>query len=594
MGRRGEKKRSVKRAAKAALALLCLSSCAADLVGSKPTPTASTLPFTTSVNAASALVNFNQTDFYSLSVPRPDTSCAGDAKHFYDPLTGAAFAADTFDSTATVRPNFIKNVSVDLTDSNANVPANAAHSCSYGNGSGAPPVSACASFDFGAIQGIPTSMGGTMLLIGGTSGVDYQGNTSGIFNAGTGGFDPTIGNGFAVSCGPAQFPPLVGVSTPSDFTTCANLNVLGSRSVAFALGVGTLPASAANSTSAPGITAATGPISSWSNLSAASTYGGPQGALGASAAYDPGTQSILIFGGSSPLSALTSSGLGEDVYDTYLFNLQTQNWQQLNSNVFVASNLLITPDFNQQPVIGPQVFSFPNTIGARGLFGYTAIPGISISAMSTDGTVLTPGTGKQATMDTTDRIIIVGGITNGGVKDDTHKFNPTYGPELMDVVGANTVVGTSTGALPASAAVQWAASYHTQPLSNTFGSVLSGNGGLSSTGVATLVKQNYSAGLSLFRPLFYQDYLTGSSGPFGGTFGANFGSAMISHTGSFPVLGYVATAGGFDPTTSTNVPILNRPCNDGSGNATIECGGTLMFMSRQSTHFSTSAPGSSV
>ena len=48
--------------------------------------------------------------------------------------------------------------------------------------------------------------------------------------------------------------------------------------------------------------------------------------------------------------------------------------------------------------------------------------------MSTNGTVV------AGNVDTTDRIIIAGGQDSSGYVADAYKFNPTYGPELFDIV----------------------------------------------------------------------------------------------------------------------------------------------------------------
>lgn len=102
--------------------------------------------------APGARLFFNTPGFFTLTSPNPGYNCAGDAKTYYDPFALSSglptpFPANVLDSTYTVRPSFIKNVSVDLTNSNNSADTqNAAFSCSFGT-TNSIPSSNCAVFD---------------------------------------------------------------------------------------------------------------------------------------------------------------------------------------------------------------------------------------------------------------------------------------------------------------------------------------------------------------------------------------------------------------------------------------------------------------
>lgn len=105
--------------------------------------------------AKSVKVVFAKRHFYNNTVPYNSVGCAGDAKEYFDP---------TNDRVAPVKPTWLKNVSLDIT--NANSPYGASNSifCSYGSASSSlpaacqgplppascnvpPPPSNCAAFD---------------------------------------------------------------------------------------------------------------------------------------------------------------------------------------------------------------------------------------------------------------------------------------------------------------------------------------------------------------------------------------------------------------------------------------------------------------
>ena len=406
----------------------------------------------TETSLPGARVSFHYSDYYSLTAPDTDTSCAGDVRRMYDVsthpsqvtgYTGPSGTADwlPLDSDVTkpertIRPSFIKNISVDMTDANAAVSSNQASSCSYGNGALAPPVSNCATFDYGAIGGIPTSMGGTMLLVGGIQSVNYAGHQG----------DYTF-RGPAVSCGPILTDTLL--SPPSGYTRC--------NASFYALGVQTLPAAVAKSPPdplAPGITSATDSISSWANIGGVTGYSGPLGAAGASATYSESLQRMMIFGGSAPVDALDPIGPGVTTYDTWTYDLKVQKWTKQPGNPSIAPELLLHPDFDG---VGPLINLVKGVVG-RALFGYVPQTGVSLTAMNTTGAT------TNGIVDATESLMIVGGLTGTGALTSTHRFNPTYGPQWINTFDP---LAPQSGAGPAVGdTVQWLDSYHTQITNN--------------------------------------------------------------------------------------------------------------------------------
>jgi len=500
-----------------------------------------------------ALVHFNYGDFYSLTAPYPTTSCAGDAHSFYDPIVLTTstdptsgpllYAASLADSTTTIRPGFIKNISVDMTDANANTPTNLAYSCSYGSGVSTPPASNCATFDFGEIGGISSTLGGTLLLFGGLTTVNYTGMQSS--------FTPI--QSLALNCGPVKTP--ANLVAPTGYNSCTPS--------AYALGVNALPASVLNSSAsasmAPGLTSASGPISMWENLIGNAThYSGPPGKIGAASAYDSLLQKFLLFGGSAPLptpgssSSATTPGplspnnVGSATYDNWIFNLQTQTWTQLTSNIAMNINLERIYDFT--PSSGIQV-QLPKSDRGRAVFGYASVPGMAVSQLSTNGLVGSAAT--NAPLDTTDRLISLGGQGNctSGICQDAHRFNPTFGPEYIDMLNAKDSMNLPGTPFPA----QWIDSYHSGILSN-------------------------SIAVSQYIP---NGFPTPASPPSAAATSINFGMTGLSnnHIGTTGQLGagYLLTAGGFYGYSSTTFDI-NTESGTGSCTNLQHCGGMEIFL----------------
>jgi hypothetical protein len=427
-----------------------LCGCAADPLFINTVTSTPTNSLTTQTTIAAALigakVNFVYSDFYSLTVPSAATGCAGDANAFYDPLamvlpsystgyvgfTGVTgptgpyrLPASLIDATTTIRPSFISNISVDLTDSNANLPDNKARSCSYGESANAP-VSSCATFDYGAVDGVPTNMGGSLILFGGMQTVNAASTQNSALQSTT------------VSCGP-QSTSAVNTCNPS----------------LYALAVNALPASAAGTAQSPGITTASGPISNWENISGVTGYSGPVGTAGASMAYDSALKQLLVFGGSAPLTAFTPQDTAANTYVSWTFNLKTQIWSPAITSFVVNPEIEIAYDGTSQT---------PKPDGGRALFGYAAIHGTGLNQFSSTGLV------SEAGVDTTDRIFVIGGLGNNcvyGVCADVHKINPTYGPEYFDgeAPAASAAYPPANPANPSP--IQWIDSYPMQIVTNS-------------------------------------------------------------------------------------------------------------------------------
>ena len=393
-----------------------------------------------------ARVQFDYNDFYTLSSPSV-AGCAGDTRNYYDAIAARTPASSVMPSplpssvtnaSGTMQPAFIKNISVDVTDSNSTASTNLAFGCSYGSGSSSTPPSTCASFDYPDDGGVSSNLSGSMLLIGGIQGYNY----AGITPAGNLG-------GIAQTCGTV---------------TTAAANTCGTS--VYAVGVDTLPASAATNPPnalVPGLTSATSAITSFVNLDSNTSYAGPQDFFGAAGAYDGGDNQFVLFGGSSVLGAVGAQGEAGTNDTTWIFNLSQQKWTQLSSSPAVDVTLERT---FEQDSFGTRFLS--NLVTGRTVFGYTAIGGMAVTAMTTSS----PYTAGTTPVDTTDRIVIVGGQSGSGVAVDSYRFNPTYAPDWQNVIGRaleNNGFNTPTGSNPPAAGepVQWLQNYHTQPLFNT-------------------------------------------------------------------------------------------------------------------------------
>jgi hypothetical protein len=522
--------------------------------------------------ALGAKISFHYSDYYSLTNPNLDNNCAGDARRYYDPIayqepegqtlttlagetsptgyfastgpTGPVpYATDELTPSTTLKPAFVKNVAVDLTDANASVSVNNAFSCSLGSTPAVPPPTNCATFDYGAVGGIPTTLGGTLLMIGGVQNENY----SGIYDDDATGIDyynsASRPKGVSLGCGPIR-PSSDGAVGSTGFTSCP--------SGVFALGVDTLPPSAWSPTGsynlAPGLlTGPTGPISSWVNLTPGSSSGpsGPRGAAGASAVYSPELQRILLFGGASPLASQGPTGPGSDTRDTWSFDVKTQIWTYLNSAPFTANAIQTEVDFD---LVAGTYLQYNKAAGARALFGY--ITGSRLG--------LVPGvtsTTTGASFDDTDRVVVIGGWA-ASPEESTYirKFNPTFGPEYVSVHGQSSMFGAVPGTRDP---VQWIDSSYSQMMNNGWES---DNDDLD----------------SLFLPR-YPSAQTGTSAAEGAT-AYNFG-AFPAYTSAGNRRFVALTIGGFDSALDT---------------MTSATGGTLLFTGRWSNAGARTAPAQSI
>jgi len=497
--------------------------------------------------STSARIVFHQNSFYTQVETSPTNSCAGDIRTFYKTLdlnapglstdsddedgfaagndsgyTGAIpFGESALTAGESARPAFIKNVAVDMTDANAALRGNNAKSCALSES--VIPTSNCATFDFGAIGGIPTSLGGTLILIGGVQGTNWSGISPIDSDTWEGVTPPSATRGLTVSCGAVREP----ASLPSAFGGDAGIGVTACSQSLFALGVDSIPAvslSSAYSTGnalAPGLE---GPpesgenISSWANLipdsSSSSADDAPGGRAGASVAYSTGSQKLVVFGGSAVISGLETEGTSQDTLETWVYNLKDQTWELKSPTVTASQDILKMTDFGDtEESAGTEITSLlSRQSGARAYFGYVPVPFNGLENFASDNGDIN---GKE---DRTERIWIVGGSASGIERYMTRKFNPTFGPEFQDALNDSdndlTVddIGTGSGA-----PVQWAAAYPLQLLSNA------------STG-------------SYFRP----DYSFDKDGD-----GADdddeepqwFGAARFRTNGN---IGSMVTAGGFD------------------------------------------------
>ncbi len=509
-------------------------------------------------------VTFKYSDFYSLTSPSPNFGCAGDAKTFYDPIAWTEASGpvplppDVNDNTTTIRPAFIKNISVDLSDANSALTSNRAIACSQGNGATAPPPSSCATFDYGAIGGIPSLLGGTLLLMGGLQttnfdGIHSYGGTSTSFN---------LSHGLTLGCGPTTSASITPGS--AGYNSCTNSM--------YALGINTVPASAGGTSLAPGLTGpATVAISDWANLSAVPGYVGPQAKTGASATYNPSLQKVLLFGGASPLTGLNSTGAGSSSYDTWIFDLKTQKWSYSYSNTVISTSIQISRDLNPFPGAGgtpvARTLNQPyQGDGGRSLFGFAAIPGMAISQFGMTGLL----TGSNAApVDTTDRIAIVGGYCAGSSQgcQDVHIFNPTYAPEYMDAQAPKTPIISASVTNRDSFPSQWLNNYYMRNLSNSEAN--------------TIYDPTYKAG----SPITGLPAPSPVSTPSVNDTVVSFGMVALNNNlttspglgpnGNLPGAGYLAVAGGFHGNRSPS-GYYNTP-SGGTCTSLIQCGNLEIF-----------------
>ncbi len=454
------------------------NACAGDPLGENgssssylPPPPSGTI---SSLNAVR--IQLNARDFYTVTAPNPDTSCPGDTFNYYHFLnansgsstsnwTPQLLAASTNNPNQTLRPSFLKNVSVDLTDASSYSPLNQSRDCSYTASYSIAPASSCATLDASSATGTDSALGGNLFLLGGVQNPNSSSPKS---------FGPTCIKAAAdlnLPCNP--------------FLLSVNLN--------------SLPATAAGSSQAPGLLPTpvpSVPISIWNNLAGylnpasssstryppiSSTNGSlPQGLAGAASAYSRGTKQISIFGGASFSSNTGTNTTYSTTSDTWTLDTTTGRWTTNSALPNVSSDLTRSLDQNpatQVPMNGTKIDQ------GRTLFGMTAAAGMAISSLGNSSgevgishpVILGPSglanySPPNSPVDTTERILITGGICNESTRKictSTLRFNPTYGPESIDAYFGNPNYQKIYSNSP-SAADQWIDSYHTQVISNLF------------------------------------------------------------------------------------------------------------------------------
>jgi hypothetical protein len=479
---------------------LLISSCANNPAGTGGNTTSTDLAAQAALEATlnNVRVTFDYQDYYSLVTPNL-AGCAGDARHYYDAVAAtssngaiipALLQTNVANELETIRPSFIKNISVDITDSNSTVPSNLASACSYGTSA---PTTNCATFDYGADLGVSSNLSGSIILVGGM----------------------TIG----------VAPPPFTVSADCSFSS----NLCSSSM--FALAVNAFPASDATDPPnplIPGLTQASAPVSSWANLSSSTSYAGPTGVSGGSIAYDVGTQKLALFGGSTITPPINSSTViqAEPTDTTWLFNTQTETWTSLLSVSNVNSSLLT---ITEQDVAGTLTLNKAPT--ARANFGYIALTGVSLDAMSTGGAV------ASGNIDTTDHIIISGGQDSAGYESDTHKFNPTYAPEWVD---ASAYSGSPPSNPVAGEVVQYLDNYEVQIMNNAYPSPSPSSAPYPDTQMEP----------------YYPLTASPTPGP-----ATDFGMAPVYNNSGSKLTGYPLVMGGFDPQAYASGTPYDDSCN---------------------------------
>jgi hypothetical protein len=380
-------------------------------------------------NMGAVGIRFFHGDFFSLIDPNQN-SCAGDARYFShpwekDPETGGALRlpASYSDSTVSTKPAFVKNVAVDITDANSNSPANQSYACSFGQGPISPPKSNCATFDYGALSGLSSSLQGSLLLFGGITNNPIRGTY------------PPIGGegGTHLTCGP---------NGPGD----AEPNSCSKE--VYALAVETLPANTATDPPnplAPGLTSATDPISTWAKISAPDSQELPPPTAGAAIALSSNGQKLLIYGGSSNFS--DSGGSARDSHQTWVLDLESSTWEKgptfstSSPSISTMKDCHFTGCSSTAPPGNESIRTLTAPIqsakapGGRAGFGYAAVPNSGLAGIPVASEIMSL---DPSHIDVTDRIFIAGGSRGsdplGGMvySQDLHRFNPTFAPEYKD------------------------------------------------------------------------------------------------------------------------------------------------------------------
>ncbi len=346
---------------------------------------------------AGTTILLHQSRFYGYTAPNAQ-SCAGDAKS-YIPFPNneglEAFEESIAEPGESIRPAFIKNVALDLTDASTESTANRSLACSIRPSVDTKP-SKCATFDLSASDSIGLTLNGTVLLLGGTPEAAGTGVSGGAI-------DPfeTIESEYALSLSP--------VGTPTARTTWTDLV----RDELFNSGASTRP----------------------------------RPRFLPSATFNPDAGKLLYFGGSTKLSTPAAGGIAQPTADNWIFSAHSRKWTFLPT-VVVPRNYQQT----DRSVSGT-IRTLEKSVSPRASFGYLPISGMAAAGLGDSMAGPTQDLGLE-------KLLIVGGVTNsqqGFALHDTYLFNPTFGPEEIDL-------GSSTSSWSLR---QWVESYHTRRISNS-------------------------------------------------------------------------------------------------------------------------------
>ncbi len=499
---------------------------------------------------------------YDLAVPGVTASSAVTDVSTFTNLSG--YAAQTLDEAtytkprwiafdtsvsyadeSTVRPSFIRNISVDMTDANATLLGNEAAACALP--AKTSPTSSCATFDYGAVGGIPTSLGGTLILMGGVS--------SGLSNANSLPSKATESSSIVPHCG----------STAASTETSSSDQKLSECSSGFyAVGIDKVPADSVKSTNGltSGLKLSNEAVSVWGTLGTnVDTTLAPASRAGASMAQNPSRGQLILFGGSTLLDAETPQR-GADVLETWTFDLKTQTWAKQDTQVINSNDILSQKDYYTGSS-GAVSAQYSRESGGRAGFGYIAMPRtglqrFSSNSLETAGSTDSALASSARVLDDTDRIFILGGGATGKEYYFGRKFNPTFGPEYRDQLSHKG------GVMPAAGTVlEWLETYPAQLITNGYRNDHS--------------KTTFTDGTDFISNLKFR-YPTNSTKAAGG-FGINFGAAPILDDKT----SYFWIAGGFDystiGSTSGNHASYSIPDDTGtiSGNYNDAGAGKLIF-----------------
>jgi hypothetical protein len=201
----------------------------------------------------------------------------------------------------------------------------------------------------------------------------------------------------------------------------------------------------------------------------------------------------------------------------------------------------------------------------RMLQGYVPVSGVALNYDYWSAAGVVAGATDR---DRTDRILVSGGTDDSTTSfGGTHRFNPTFGPEMIVANDALTSypnpphLGT-TATLGTPYPVQWIDSHYSQLMSNSLGVSFAG---------ASAMANYFVDFSSLLRP--DMDPPGSGGGPTGGNYVVN--NAMTWLRDSTTFTGYLLSIGGTDPSLTKATP-SGSLC----GGTPLLCNGHPMLLSR--------------